>query len=100
MIPHGRTPDWSIPHTLGAPLGPNIDILMPEPSDDFDDEFAATTTPARAATTVLERREPPGRTRDDPDVPRRTRIVPTARCIGGEGPRHPHPWNRPPGRPT
>lgn len=84
MIPHGRTADCSIPYTLGAPLGPNIDILMPEPSDDFDaafadDEFAATTAPARAATTVLEEREPLGRTGDDPDVPHRTRIVPTSR---------------------
>jgi len=80
---HPRTPAWSIPFTLGAPLSPIADMLIPEPSHeftaDFDDELAATIAPARTSPTALEERGPGASVTDDLDVPARTRIVPTTR---------------------
>jgi hypothetical protein len=82
-LAHPRTPDWSIPFTLGAPLSPIADMLIPEPSHeftaDFDDELAATRAPARTSSIALEERGHGAWAAGDLDVPSRTRIVPTTR---------------------
>src|SRR5271167_3825264 len=81
-IPPGRTPDWSMPFTLGAPLGPAAGIRLPEPGAQVDqepieDEVAATLAPPPATHRVTD--DPATEPRVPEPTRRRTPIVPAAR---------------------
>ena len=81
-IPHGRTTDWSMPFTLGAPLGPAADIPIPEPGQRLDEaaldgEVAATLAPPPAARLVADDFAIPAYAPELP--PPRTPVVPAAR---------------------